>query len=57
MAIGKRDRDRLGAGTPQGSRGAHFRPVGSADACGCAGEPTLGARRCVAAAGVPSSAP
>lgn len=42
MAIGKRDRDRLGAGTPQGSRGAHFRPVGSADACGCAGEPTLG---------------
>ena len=53
MAIGKRDRDRLGAGTPQGSRGAHFRPVGSADACGCAGEPTL----CVAAAGVPSSAP
>ena len=42
MAISKRDRDRLGAGTPQGSRGAHFRPVGSADACGCAGEPTLG---------------
>lgn len=42
MAIGKRDRDRLGAGTPQGSRGAHFRPVGSADACGCVGEPTLG---------------
>lgn len=42
MAIGKRDRDRLGAGTPQGSRGAHFRPVGSADACGCAGEPTQG---------------
>lgn len=42
MAIGKRDRDRLGEGTPQGSRGAHFRPVGSADACGCAGEPTQG---------------
>lgn len=42
MAIGKRDRDRLGAGTPQGSRGAHFRPAGNADACGCAGEPTQG---------------
>lgn len=42
MAIGKRDRDRLGTGTPQGSRGAHFRPVGSADVCGRAGEPTLG---------------
>ena len=42
MAIGNRDRDRLGAGASQGSRGAHFRPVGSADACGCAGEPTQG---------------
>lgn len=42
MAIGKRDKDRLGAGAPQGSRGAHFRPAGNADACGCAGEPTRG---------------
>lgn len=42
MAIGKRDRDRLGAGVPQGSRGAHFRPAGNADACGCAGESTQG---------------
>ena len=42
MAIGNRDRDRLEAGASQGSRGAHFRPVGSADACGCAGEPTQG---------------
>lgn len=42
MTIGNRDRDRLGAGASQGSRGAHFRPVGSADACGCAGEPTQG---------------
>lgn len=42
MAIGNRDRDRLGEGTPQGSRGAHFRPAGNTDACGCAGEPTRG---------------
>ena len=42
MAIGKRDRDRLGAGVPQGSRGAQFRPAGNADACGCAGESTQG---------------